>query len=114
MGTITAKAAIDNNVTKFRDKQLATGILTTDLSVAYDTCDSFLLLTKLEHIGVRGKEQELMRTYLTERQAYVEIQGFHSHLTPQPNCSVIQGSRLSTTLYTTYTLDVTEVESIMT
>ena len=112
--TATAKSAMDMDINNFRDKNLAIGVLTTDLSAAYDTVDTHLLLNKLEHIGVRGSELEILRTYLMDRNAYVEIQGYTSEVLSQPNCSVVQGSKLSTTLYTIYTLDITEVKKIMT
>ena len=111
--TATAKATLDMNITSTREKQLAAGVITTDLSAAYDTVDSNLLLNKLEHVGVRFKELELVRTYLTSRKAYIEIQGFFSELMDQPDCSVIQGSKLSTTFYTVYTLDITEVNELI-
>ena len=101
------------NITSTREKQLAAGVITTDLSAAYDTVDSNLLLNKLEHVGVRFKELELVRIYLTSRKAYIEIQGFFSELMDQPNCSMIQGSKLSTTFYTVYTLDITEVNELI-
>ena len=54
-----------------------------------------------------------MRIYITGRNAYVEVHGFQLKLIPQPDCSVIQGSKCNTTLYTIYTLDVTELETVM-
>ena len=111
--TATAKASLDYNISVLREKQYATGVLTTDLSVAYDTVDSCLLQNKLEHIGVRGRKLELLRTYLMGRRAYTEVQGFCSDLLEQPDCSVIQGSKLSTTLYTIYILDMTEIKEIL-
>ena len=105
---------MDINISRFKENGKAVGVLTTDLSTAYDTVDAAILLNKLERIGVRGKEQELMRTYLMNRKGYTEIQGFTSILKQLPDCSVVQGGKLSSTLYTIYTLDVTEVIEIMT
>lgn len=48
-----------------------------------------------------------------DRRAYVESQGYCSYLLDQPNCSVIQGSKLSATLYTINTPNVTEIARIM-
>ena len=70
-------------------------------------------MNKLEHLGIREKEHNLLLTYLTDREAYTEVQGFHSKIKTQPNCSVIQGGKLSSTLYTLYTLDVTEIKEIL-
>ena len=62
--TLTAKIAIDDNITKSRESKLATGLMTTDLSAAFDTVDTDILLNKLEHLGVRGPEMQLLYTYL--------------------------------------------------
>ena len=82
-----------------RENNMATSMITTDLSAAYDTVDSHILMNKLEHIGDRGRELELIRTYLTGRKAYIKVQGFTLDILDQPDCSVIQGSKLSTTFY---------------
>ena len=112
--TVTAKLVISEEVKEMKDKQKSIAITATDLSAAFDTCDSYLLLNMLEHIGFRGLELEIMCTYLTDRSAYVEIQGFCSSLTKMPDCSVVQGGKMSSTLYTIYTLDATLVPEIMT
>ena len=57
-------------------QNMATGIITTDLSAAYDTLDTMLLIMKLEYLGIRGKELELIHTYLEDRYTYVEVQGY--------------------------------------
>ena len=54
-----------------------------------------------------------MTTYLTDRTAYVEVQGFYSTIRTMPNCSVIQGSKLSSKLYTIYMLDLTKADQVM-
>ena len=111
--TVTAKAIIDLEINKLRDKNKSVAITTTDLSAAFDTCDAFLLLMMLEHVGIKNTELEIFTTYLTGQKAYVEVQGFASRLIDMPDCLVVQGSKLSTTLYTVYTLDSTDVATIM-
>ena len=86
---------------------------TTNLSAAFVTCDSFLLLNMLEHIGFRNLELEVMTTYLTKRKAFVEVQGFFSKIVAMPDCLVVQGSKLSTTLYPIYTLAITKIKEVM-
>ena len=83
-------------------------VFMTDLSAAFDTVDTEILENKLEHLRIRGKELAIISTYLEDRWAFVEVQGYHSTVKLQPKCSVIQGSELSSTFYTIYTLDLTE------
>ena len=52
----------------------------TDLSAAFDTVDSDKLIDKLEYYGVIGKEQTLLRSFLTERTQYVQIDSFNSDI----------------------------------
>merc|ERR1711954_278490 len=111
--TVTAKAVLDKEINDLRDKSKSAAITTTDLTAAFDTCDSLLLTNMMEHIGIRGTELETLTNYLMNRTAYIEIQGFFSTLRKMPNCSVIQGSKMSSTLYTIYTLDSTKVDLIM-
>ena len=111
--TVTAKAVLDKEINDLRDKNKSVAITTTDLTAAFDTCDSLLLTNMMEHIGIRGTELETLTNYLMNRTAYIEIQGFFSTLRKMPNCSVIQGSKMSSTLYTIYTLDSTKVDLIM-
>merc|ERR1712082_196397 len=84
------------------EKGLITATLQTNLSAAFDTVDTKILLDKLEHYGVRGDTLELFTSYLTQRTQYVEIDTHTSNTLKSPQCSVIQGSKLSGTLYTTF------------
>ena len=111
--TVTAKTVLDKEINKLRDKKKSIAITTTDLTAAFDTCDTILLTTMMEHIGIREIELEILTTYLTNQRAYVELQGFFATLRIMPNCSVIQGSKMSSTLYTIYTLDSTKTNEIM-
>ena len=68
----------------------------------------------LEHMGIINLELGLMTTYLMERHKYVKVQHFCLSLKLQPNCSVVQGSKLSSTIYTECTLDKINISSIPT
>ena len=52
-----------------------------DLSKAFDTLNYDILMSKLEYYGITGKENDLLRSYLTGRSKYVEVNG---HKSSQP------------------------------
>ena len=45
-----------------------------DLSKAFDTLDHEILLAKLQYYGIHGTPLELVKSYLTNRKQYVEIE----------------------------------------
>ena len=63
IGEITS--AVDN-------KKCTIGVF-IDLSKAFDTIDHKLLLTKLEHYGIRGVAYDWIKSYLCERKQYVIV-----------------------------------------
>ena len=64
-----------------------------DLSRAFDTVDHNILLEKLEHHGIRGLALNWFRSYLSNRQQYVEFNSLCSSR-QQIRCGVPQGSIL--------------------
>ena len=111
--TTTALAQIYNTLHTQHEKGLLTATLQTDLSAAFDTVDTKILLAKLEHYGVRDNTLALFTSYLTQRTQFVEVDTFRSDTLKSPQCSVIQGSKLSGTLYTLYTNEIPLLHKLM-
>merc|ERR1712240_332 len=90
-----------------------TTIIQTDLSAAFDTIDAAALTDKLHYYGVTGQELRLLHSFLTYRRQYVQIDTFTSKIENSLPCSVVQGSKLSATLYTLYTSEIALLYTLM-
>ena len=110
---VTAKASIENKIYKIFDDNMITGVLSCDLSSAFDLIDHCILSQKLEFYGVKGPELKLLKSYLSNWQQFVEIDTFRSNTVKKLPCSCIQGSKLSGLLYTIYTCEIPLIQKIM-
>ena len=90
---VTAKLELDEEIQKQKDVGNKVAVLSTDLSMAYDTVEHKLLMSKLEHLGFRKNSYKIIESYLKDRKFYTEVQGFSSSLKNMPPVSVIQGSK---------------------
>ena len=76
-----------------------------NLQKAFDTFDHKILLSKLDHYGIRGIANRWFKTYLCNRKQYVSINGFKSN-TSILTRDVPQGSVLGPLLFLIYINDL--------
>ena len=71
---------ITENIRKaLDDGNIGCGVF-VDLQKAFDTVDHQILLAKLNHYGIRGVSNDWFKSYLSNRNQYVSINGYESGL----------------------------------
>lgn len=111
--TLTALALMNHKLlTKYHNNSIST-IIQTDLSAAFDMVDHKIFIQKLEHYGIRGKFLRVLESFLSKRFQYVSIDSLESDILPALECSVIQGSKLFSLMYTLYINEVPLISKLM-
>ena len=78
--TVHALVNLTENIRKNLDEGNIGCVIFIVLQKAFDTVEHDILLSKLEHYGIRGLANEWFKSYLSNSKQYVSINGHHSNL----------------------------------
>ena len=109
LGTTHAIFTLMRDFISTYKKRLYTIVLFLDLGKAFDTVNIQILIHKLNSYGFKGLCGDLIKSYLTDGQQYVNITDYNSDKSFLVH-SVPQGSVLGHFLFTLFVNDISNIE----
>ena len=100
-----ALVSIVDQIREAMDKLMITCGVFVDLEKAFDTVNHSILLSKLDHYGIRGVANHWFASYLSDRHQTVSLNGTISTKMPV-RCGVPQGSIIGPLLFLIYINDM--------
>jgi len=106
--TTTAMLQIQAKISEIFEDGKKASLMSLDLSAAFDVVDHKLLLKIMEETGIPKDITELIKNWLQNREAFVEICGYTSYFFK----GAVQGSVLCPLLFAIYVIDILSVEPV--
>lgn len=110
--TVTASLELQNQIAKALDDDCYVAVASLDLSAAFDVLNVNLLLTRMEKLGIPFDLLHLIKAWLTDRIAYVEVGGSCSEYYKIEHGSG-QGSILGPVLFNYYMSPLIRSENML-
>ena len=107
-----SEQVIDQVYEAFEKNQYTLGVF-IDLSKAFDTVDHSILLRKLELYGITDRNYAWIKSYLSNRLQYIQIDENSRTKFCVVKCGVPQGSILGRLLFLLYVNDLKNASSVL-
>ena len=96
--TSHALISLTETIKQILDQQKKVAGIFTELEKAFDTVNHSILYDKLNYYGFRGKTNDLIKSFLSDRKQYVSLNECNSSRL-NISCGVPQGSTLGPLLF---------------